>query len=341
MTKDKNIKKDEAVRLSIEEMDHQQQQIRADQLREELEKRKDSARPSLLKRIGAGLLDFIMALAFAGALFVIAYFAILPAAGYNKASKQIFDAYEQSGLYVKGNQTNYDQLIKHYDEDKTPEENYDVPLTFFYTTNDRAISENQNEAYIQRKVDSGYYVIDENGKCVSKTGVIFGDRQYFLETEYSRAIDYLWKDPTLIKAQNITYMSMFLSILSCTLISCLFFYFIVPLADKGNRTFAYMIFKLIIVDSKDLQPITDKGRIILRAFMFVTITYISTILLYFWAGGITYAYIPFTLNTLILAVAHSNSGLHDYGTRINVLNQSQSNPFENLQAITNQGENTQ
>ena len=338
MAKDNGIKKDEAVRLSIEEMDAQQRQIQADQLREELEKRKESARPSLLKRIGAGLLDFIIALAFAGALFVVAYFAILPAAGYNKASKAIFNAYEQSGLYVQG-QGSFDQLIKHYDEQKTPEENYDVPLTNFYTTNDRAISESQNEKYIQRKLNSGYYVIDENGKCVSKTGVIFAERKVFLEAEYTKAVDYLWKDPALIKASNITYMSMFLAILSCTLISVGIFYFIVPLIDKNRRTIAYMVFKLILVDSKDLEPVTSIGRTMLRAFMFVVITYISAIMLYFWAGGITYAYIPFTLNTLILAVSRSNSGLHDYGTRINVFNESRSNPFENLKAITNEGEN--
>ena len=332
MNKQKS-RREEAVQMSIEEMDAQQQKIQAELKREELEKRKASARPALLKRIGAGILDFLFMISLAAGLFVFSYFVILDAIGYNQASELLYSTYQTSGLYVI-NDGQYEQIIEHYNEDLTPEQNYDEPISYFYQNNLRAYENEQYAAYTQRKINSGYYVINDEGVCVPNDDTFASARKTFLENEYTTAINYLFSDPNIINASNLMYNSLFLTILLCVLLSCGVFYFIVPLIDRRGLTLAYKIFALMLVDSKDLNPITSKAKVMFRSFVFVVVAYISFITLYFWGGGINYAYIPFVINTLILAITPSNSGIHDFATRINILNQSQSNAFKALQTIT-------
>ena len=103
----------------------------------EMDRRKDNARPSLIKRIGVGLLDFVFAAIFAGALFAGAYFGIFPKLGYNEAANTIVEAYDTSHLYHNVN-GNFTLISEDYDSDKTPEENYDGAITTFYKEKSQA-----------------------------------------------------------------------------------------------------------------------------------------------------------------------------------------------------------
>ena len=113
--------------------------------RELFQKKKDDARPALLKRIAAGVFDFLMAAAAAAGLFTIAYFGIFPSVGYQSSTAFMIETYETCHLYkaATDGQMGYVPLTDVYDDEKTPEQNYDVPLTEFYTTNIRAVKENQ------------------------------------------------------------------------------------------------------------------------------------------------------------------------------------------------------
>ena len=333
------MKKREAIKSGIEQMDAEQRKIQEERAREQLNKQKDNARPSLLKRIAAGLLDFAFAALLAGGLFTITYFSIFPSLGYQENAEIILTTHENSGLFVINN-AQYEELTSHYDDEErlTPESYYDVKISHFYKTDDRAIKANKYDEYVQSKIDSGYYEINEEGNCVRKEEVNAATAKTFLEKEYKLAVDFFYEDPALNKAYNITYDIMSYSLLIIVSISVSVFYFAVPLLDNRYRTFGYMICKLIIVDSKTMQE-TNRLMIALRSFIFVIITYISPLTFYFWLGGFTYAFIPFFLNTVLLSFSRTNSGLHDYAAQVNVINKSHTNAFATLQQITGQGDN--
>ena len=333
------MKKKEAIKSGIEQMDAEQRRLQEERERERLNKQKDNARPSLIKRIGAGLLDFVFAALLAGGLFTITYFSIFPSLGYQDSAAIILTSYEESGLFVVNN-AQYEEMTSHYDDEErqTPESYYDVAISNYYLTNDRAVKANKNDEYVQRKLDSGYYELNEEGVCVRKNDVTPATAKTYLEKEYGLAVDFFYDDPDFNKAYRTTYDIMSYSLLIIISISAGFFYFAVPLLDNRYRTFGYMICRIIPVDSKTMGE-TRRSMIALRSFIFVIITYISPLTFYFWLGGFTYAFIPFFLNTVILSFSRTNSGLHDYASQINVINKSHTNAFATLQQITGQGDN--
>ena len=330
--------KKEAIQKGIDELNSQEPISYEQQQQDLLQKRKDDARPALLKRIAAGLLDFLFDAALAGGLFAIAYFTIFPAVGYQSSSQLILQNYETSHLYVRSETTfGYDLLTSHYDDNKTPEENYDVPITYFYSNNLRAFKENQLEEYTNRKVESGYYYIDENNECKRKESVNRDIAKSFLEKEYNTAVEYLFKDPEIINATRILSYTIPVTVLTVTIIACAVFNFTFPLLDKKRRTLGYVILQIMPVRSEDLLT-PERSKIALRSFMFVIINYISVITIGLFLSAMGFAFIPFFLNTIILCFSHSNSGLHDYGSKIIVINESYSNALSSLKQMLGQEE---
>ena len=329
------MKKKDAIDKGFEQMAAQnnpQQEVV-----DEVSKRKDIARPSLLKRIGAGLLDFVFAAIFAGGVFAFSYFVIFPNLGYQKASKDILDCYYNSELFVQ-NSGSFETITKHYDDNKTVEGNYDVPITHYYSTDARAIEDNKLDGYNTRKIESGYYELNADNEFVRKEGVTSSQVLTFLQKEYDDAVDYFYLNPTLISNTRLTYNTMAFSILIITTISSVIFYFIIPLVVSRRRTLGYLIARLIPVTGDDMEQ-PSRGMILLRSFVFVIITFISPLTIsFFFTNGLAFAFIPFFANTMILSFSRSNSGLHDYASHIYVINISHSNPFETLKAVTGQGE---
>lgn len=331
------MKKKEAVKYSLEQMDAEQKKIQQDIERERLSKSKETAQPTLLKRIGAGLLDFLFTGGLFALLFVFSYFVIFPSTGYQSAAQTIIETHENSELFIIEN-GKYEQIIDHYDDSKTPEENYDVHITHFYSTDERAVKDNKLEAYNNSKLSSGYYEIDGEGNIVRISTVSSETARVFLQNEYMKAVNYFDSSEVLLKAVKTTYNTMIISILITVTISCAVMYFAVPLLEKKNRSFGYMIFKIIPVDSSSLQQ-TSKSKIALRSLIFVILTFISPITMYYWLGSFTFIFIPFFLNTVVLCFSKTNSGIHDIAAKINVINESHSNAFQNLKNII--GDNKQ
>ena len=334
------MKKKDAIQKSMDDLGYQYQEPSFEQQqKDELQKRKDDARPALLKRIGAGLLDFLFAASFAGGLFVLAYFTIFPKVGYQNASQTLLNVYETSGLYLPRTENiGFDPLTSRYDDEKTPEQNYDVPITNFYSNNVRAYHDGELQKYIDRKVASGYYYIDENNECKRKENVNRDTAKNYLEKEYNIAIDYLFSDPELVTATRILNYSIPVTVLIVTIFGSAVFYFAIPLIDEKRRTLGYLIVRVMPVKSDDLTT-PDRTRIALRSLMFVMINFISVITLGLFLNGTSYAFIPFFVNTVVICFSHSNSGLHDYGTKIIVINESYSNALSSLkQMIGQEGE---
>ena len=326
-----------ALEDGLEILDQEQRKFQEEKDRERLNDRKEIARPSLLKKIGAALLDFLFAGLFATSIFAFSYFVIFPSTGYQDASQRIIEYHRDSSLFVLAN-GKYERITSHYDDAKTPEENFDVPITYFYKTNAYAIKNNQLKAYNDRKLASNLYVLDENENIVRKEGIANIDAKNYLIDEYKIAVDYFFTDPQLNSDYKLTYNVMFTSLITIVIISAGIFYYAIPLVDKTHATFGYKIAGLIPVNSEGLTPINWK-QVLLRSTIFVIITYISPLTMYILFKTMTFSFIPFFINTAILCFSHSNSGLHDYASKVVVINKSYSNPFESLKAITGEDKN--
>ena len=306
--------------------------------KELLQKQKEDARPALLKRIAAGLLDFVFGIGIAAGLFTLAYFTIFPSIGYQSSTQFLLDTYETSGLYAKNDDgSRFVPLTEKYNDDVTPEKNYDEPITHFYENNARAVLDNKSQEYINRKLDSGYYYLDESGNCLRKDTVPKDTAKEYLEKEYNLAVDYLFADPNVSHAVAVLTYTMPTTILIVTIISSAIFYIAIPLIDEKRRTLGYMILKLIPVTSDKLTT-PSRTSIALRSSMFVIINFISAITIGLFLNGSTFSFIPFLINTVILCFSHSNSGLHDYGTKIIVINESRSNAMSEMKQMLEQGE---
>ena len=333
------MKKKDAIQKGVDDLIGYQPELSySEQQRLILQKKKDDARPALLKRIGAGILDFLFAASLAAGLFAIAYFAILPSVGYQSATSFMINTYETSGLYYpKEGNIGFVPLTEKYDDDRTPEQNYDEPISNFYSTNLRAVRENQLEQYVTRKINSGYFVINDQNECVRKDGVQKDTVKAYLEKEYNIAVEYLFKDPDVVHAANVLNYSIPVTILITVCLGCSVFYFAVPLIDEKRRSLAYIIFRMIPVTS-DAMTTPTRSMIALRSFIFVIIDYISMITIGLFLGGTSYSFIPFFLNTVLLSLTHSNSGIHDYATKIVVINESGTNAISEMKQMLGQGD---
>ena len=328
-------KKSKATQSAIEQMDAQQRKLEADRKKDELNDKKESMRPSLLKRLAAGLIDFAFSAIIAVGIFAISYYTIFPLLGYQSSAQYIIDSYESSKLFVYGS-SGYEYLSSHYDDSKTPEQNYDVPVTRYYKTNARAVKEGEYEKYTTRLINSGYYEYNAQDEIVRKEGISNATAKEYLEKEYKTAVSYFFADPALKEASVVTGRVMSLSLLIVSTIASAVFFILIPLVDKRNRTFGYMFLKIMPVDSKTIQPISKKWNL-LRNFIFITITFISPFTMNLLLGTLAYSFIPFFINSAILSFSRNNTGLHDLAAGANVINQSYSNAFEVLKSINKQG----
>lgn len=330
------MKKKESVRLTLEQLDQEAQKEQAEKERVEMEKKQDNARPSLIKRMGIGLLDFLFAALLAGSCFLFTYFVLFNPLGYNAAAETIVNKHNNSGLFVINNGS-WAKLSSKYEESKNPVEYYDIPLTSYYSTDARAIEEHKLDTYIQSKLDSGYFVMDADNKCVPKEGIGTLVLKETLEREYEKAYDFFYEDPALEKASKTTYYVITLSILVCVTIGSIVMYIIIPLTDKQNRTLGYKISGVLAVNKDTMAPISRK-RSLLRSVLYILITFISPVTLYVLTGVIFYSTIPIFVNTLFLCLLHSNSGLHDLVGECTVINKTHSNAMSVLETVKEMGE---
>ena len=166
-----------------------------------------------------------------------------------------------------------------------------------------------------------------------KEGIVEELAKTYLEKEYKIAVNYLFGDPEVSSAVKVITYSIPISVLIVAVISCSIFYFLIPLIDKKRSTLGYIIFRIIPVNSEDLT-LASKKKIALRSAMFVFINYISLITLGLFLGVTSFSFIPFFINTVSICLSHSNSGLHDFGTKIIVINESRSSAMAALKQVS-------
>ena len=277
---------------------------RKEQVKKELEQ---ISRPSLLRRIGSGLLDLLFIFVLLALLELFAAAVLFRPLGYFDAQSDIDKVFTESGLYVRQNGLNV-QLRNAYDETKSVEENYDVPITRFYTENPLCKQSNKMADYEQAKLDSKAYV---------KNGDVGDDAlKTFYEQEYDKALNFLGQDPVYVAAVNRTFNVMVYSILVSFLISAGVFYFAIPLIRKNGETLGQIICKICLVDASRAGKVR-KMQVVLRSTVVVVFNFLIPFWVFVFFNHVTM--ITFLVSFAMMCLVKYNRGVQDFASFTQVI----------------------
>ena len=291
-------------------------------------KPEDPARPSLIKRFAGILLDSLIIAATAFGLQTIMYNTIYKPLGYFNDRNIVAKLNSDSHLFVEGETGGLVQITKRYDTSKTPEENYDVPLTYYYSTNERAIEKGLLERYNTAKADS--YLFEFNGESYVRSSFATDKSiRTFLENHYKSAIEFHKANPEYIKHVN---HSMLVTIgtlmLNATFTSAVYF-LLIPMLDKKHRSLGMMAIRTILVTT-DKKPST-KMQVALRYAALLLMNFLAPIgiyLLYPEMVGIMWF-----INAGIICFTPTFDSLHGVFSKTKTINESFSNPMESYKQI--------
>lgn len=296
---------------------------RKEQVKKDLEQ---ISRPSLVRRIGSGLLDLLFIFVLFALVELLAAGVFFEPLGYFDAQRDINAIFTKSGLYLHKNGMNV-RLDNAYDENKTVEENYDMPITAYYMRDSRCVENNMMASYEKAKLDSGYYVQTDSG-LVKKSGVSDEKLKSFYQTEYENALAFLRKDPAYVKAVNKTFAITVYSMLISFLISAAVFYFVIPLARKNGETLGQIICKICLVDARNVGR-TKKMQVVLRSLVVVVLNFLIPFWIFILAGSVTLFTV--LVSFAVMCLTKYNRGVQDFLSQTQVVSKFESFRWNNLQ----------
>ncbi len=267
------------------------------------------ATPPFYKRMFSALIDIGFFFLLSIGLMTLAYFTVFDALGYEDKIHYVQNMYEESQLFIKTEQGEFLTHIEKYDDKKSPIENFDVPISNFYTSDSRAILDQKYEYYCKSKLDSKLFETSSNGEIVPVVGATYEDLAYFLKGEYEEALKYFYSNPDYILNSKFTYYTLIYTVLIVALISSSIYYLIIPLCLKSKVSLGEMMFKMVLVN-KEKQIRANNKNVIIRYLCFASINIFAPILLY---TQIPYlALIPLFITILLMAFNKHNFAPHDY-----------------------------
>lgn len=296
---------------------------RKEQVKKDLEQ---ISRPSLVRRIGSGLLDLLFIFVLFALVELLAAGVFFEPLGYFDAQRDINAIFTKSGLYLHKNGMNV-RLDNAYDENKTVEENYDLPITAYYTRDSRCVENNMMASYEKAKLDSGYYVQTDSG-LVKKSGVSDEKLKSFYQAEYENALTFLRKDPAYVKAVNKTFAITVYSMLISFLISAAVFYFVIPLARKNGETLGQIICKICLVDARTVGR-AKKMQVVLRSLVVVVINFLIPFWIFILAGSVTLFTV--LVSFAVMCLTKYNRGVQDFLSQTQVVSKFESFRWKDLQ----------
>lgn len=296
---------------------------RKEQVKKDLEQ---ISRPSLVRRIGSGLLDLLFIFVLFALVELLAAGVFFEPLGYFDAQRDINAIFTKSGLYLHKNGMNV-RLDNAYDENKTVEENYDLPITAYYTRDSRCVENNMMASYEKAKLDSGYYVQADSG-LVKKSGVSDEKLKSFYQAEYENALTFLRKDPAYVKAVNKTFAITVYSMLISFLISAAVFYFVIPLARKNGETLGQIICKICLVDARNVGR-AKKMQVVLRSLVVVVLNFLIPFWIFILAGSVTLFTV--LVSFAVMCLTKYNRGVQDFLSQTQVVSKFESFRWKDLQ----------
>ena len=271
-------------------------------------------RPSLTRRLGSGLLDLLfVAIVFVG-LMVFAAVVLFESFGYADAVATINNIDKQSGLYVERDGM-YLYIDNAYDNTKSIEDNYDLPISNYYSTDSRAVKADKMAEYNLAKEQSKLFDKDSNGKWTPKQADSDALRTFY-QQQYASAVDFLAKDPTYVGAVNKTFQIMMSTIFVALLISTAIFYFAVPLLRKKGETLGQTICKVCLIDSRDNTP-PKKTQVLLRSLAVVVINFFLPLTIYVVFSSLSL--LPVIISMSVMCLTKYNKGIQDYISQTHVV----------------------
>lgn len=297
---------------------------RKEQVKKELEQ---ISRPSLMRRIGSGLLDLLFIVVLLALIELLAAAVLFRPLGYYDAQSDIDKIFAESGLYLR--QNGFNVLVSNaYDENKSVEANYDVPITKFYTNNPRCKEANKLAEYEKAKIDSKYYVTDESGALVKAKNVTDENLKKFYEQEYDKALDFLGKDPVYVSAVNKTFNIMMYSILVSIIISTGVFYFAIPLLRQDGETLGQIICKICLMDAHRIGKVS-KMQIAVRSLVVLVVGFLIPFWVYVLFSHVTT--ITILVSFAMMCLIKYNRGVQDFASLTVVIMKFEASRFKRMQ----------
>lgn len=267
-------------------------------------------RPYLLKRVFAALIDFVVAFILFMVLEAGEYYTVFNNLGYHTMINEIHAMYEDSHLYTYDDSSRtYLELTSTYDDSKTPKENYDNNLIYYFTNDARCIEDKKIDSYNDAKINSGYFKKDSSGNINENADIDGTKLKLFYETQYKNALTYFSNNPTYKIDLSKTYYIVIYSILINIIISSAIFYLLIPILRKDGETIGYMIFKIGVCDARDDTKV-KKFQIFIRYFVFTVFNFLIPLFIY--TKWTYFTLVPVFITCIMIMATHSNSGLHEY-----------------------------
>ncbi|MDD3938553.1 MAG: RDD family protein [Bacilli bacterium] len=271
--------------------------------------KKNLPKPYLLTRIMASFLDFFLACLLFVGFEATLYFTLFEPLGYHRLMDESQAVLQDSHLYILDDERGLFTITEVYDENLTPEENYDIPLTYYYTNDPRAIADNRLARYHNSKIVSGYFVEEGEGIFVRAEGADDNEVKAFFVSAYDDAIKFLERDPVYLNGVNKTfYIVIFTSLFSATLAMAII-HLLIPLLMKNGQTPFKLVFKLCIADARDDTRV-KKGQVVVRFVILLLFNIWVPILLF--ARFSYFTLIPVFISIILMSLTKTFSGPHDY-----------------------------
>lgn len=268
-------------------------------------------RPFLISRIWSIIIDTIAILILIVAFEWCFSQTLFEPLGYYEKLEAVHAMYDESHLFAYSEENGYSTIDLAYDDSKTPEENYDVAITYFYSHDERALADNKLAEYNAAKISSNYFVY--SGETIVRAAEV--EEAYFVaffEFEYDEAVDYFESDPIYFSYMDSSFMIIVVTILISATIATAIIYLIIPLTRKNGQSLAQIITHLAIADSRDDTRV-KKWQIVVRYLVILGMDFYFPILMYAQWGVFTA--IPILASLLIMCVTRANEGPQDFASK--------------------------
>lgn len=302
----------------VEQMEIEMQKMEKDKHREKVNK---LGKPSLLKRIWAGLLDIFFVLIISVGVEIALVNLFSEKAGYNTLIDNIHTMYEESGLYYLNENNNYVE----YDDYKK----MDKIIIDYYTNDQYASSKNMIDKYNNEKQNNKCFVLDNN-QYVEKLDAKEEDLKAFYEDEYQDALNFFSSNPDYYSKVNKVESLVVISFVLSLFVGTSIIYLVIPLIRKEGETPSQIIHRICIVDVRDISTI-KRWQIIVRYLILFLFNYCMPLMLY-----LQYDYfVPLTIiiSVAMICITKNNIGPHDYASQSMVILKSRVDPFQVLNSI--------
>lgn len=288
-------------------------------LKEEI---KNTPKPYLLKRIWAGLLDFILIIILMLGFQTLTNLIVSSSKVYKELIVQTHKMYEESSLYKIDEKGDY---VEYNNED-----NLDKVIITYYTTSSYAISNNKLNDYNLAKKESNLFDIDSAGNYVVKDIASKEALSLFYENEYQAAINYFETDPSYDKVlSKISFINLMISLNAITIATAII-YLLIPLLRKEGETPSQILLKLCIVDSRNMKQI-KKWQIIVRYIIILLFNYFLPVILFLQNGY----FVPITIIITVgmMCITKNHISPHDFATQSMVVLKRRADEFSILKSL--------